>query len=374
MENGPPFRHNIRMNSIWDKLRGHREQREMFRRMLRRNRLAPGYLLVGPSGVGKRLFVQCLAECLLCRHYRPEDLEACGECAGCKPFQAGSHPDFLSVGCPEGKRELPIELFVGPRDRRGQAGLCYELSLRPLPGSRKIAVIDDADLMNEASANALLKTLEEPPEGAILFLLASNPDALLPTIRSRCQLIRFFPLSIADVAALLIEQQVTESSDEAHLAAALSEGSLSQARRLVDPELRDLRTVLYDQLAHPQEIGIQTARKLQEGIDELSGETAEQRQIALWLVRFAAEFFRSALWRLCEGSQVAPWNEVPRVEPAEAWVERLRAAPPTATEVVGELLDRTLQTAEQIDQYASVPLCLEAWFADLARISQPVTK
>ena len=88
--------------------------------MLRRQRLASGYLLVGPEGIGKRLFVQCLAECLFCQRHTAEELEACGECAGCKPFQARSHPDFLSLGCPEGKRELPIELFVGPREREAR--------------------------------------------------------------------------------------------------------------------------------------------------------------------------------------------------------------------------------------------------------------
>jgi len=362
------------MTSLWDKLRGHREQREMFRRMLRRGRLASGYLLVGPEGIGKRRFVQCLAECLLCREHAAEDLEACGRCAGCKPFEAGNHPDFLAVGCPEGKRELPIELFVGPRERRGQAGLCYELSLRPLPDSRKIAVIDDADTMNDAAANALLKTLEEPPDGAVLFLIASNPDALLPTIRSRCQMIRFAPLPAGDVAALLLEQELVESKDEAQIIAALSEGSLAQAKRLIDPELRHLRTVLYDHLGHPPQISIQSARQLLEGVEKLASETAEQRQLALWLVRFAAEFQRSALWRLCEGSQVAEMGDVPRIEQAEAWVGRLRTEHVVSTEVVTELLDRTLLTAEHIEQYASVPLCLEAWFAEMARITQPVAR
>ncbi|MFO0918889.1 MAG: DNA polymerase III subunit delta' [Planctomycetaceae bacterium] len=362
------------MPSIWDKLRGHREQREMFRRTLSRGRLSQGYLLTGPEGVGKRLFAQCLAECLLCRRHTPEELEACGECAGCRPFQAGSHPDFLTAACPEGKRELPIEVFVGPKERRGQAGLCFELSLRPLPDSRKIAIIDDADLMNDAAANALLKTLEEPPEGAILFLIASNPDALLPTIRSRCQMVRFSALSPADVAALLLEQELTETEDEAKLVAALSEGSLAHARRLLDPELRQLRSVLYDQLAHPQELGIATARELQEGLDKLASETADQRNYALWLVRFAAEFQRSALWKLCEGSQVESLRNVPRIEQADAWVQKLRVDPQSATESLMTVMDRTLQTAEQIDQYASVPLCLEAWFADLARLSQPLLR
>lgn len=362
------------MTSIWDSLHGHRPQREMFRRMLRRGRLASGYLLVGPEGIGKRRFVDCLAQCLFCRKHSPEELEACGECAGCKPFAAGSHPDFLAVGCPFGKRELPIELFVGAREQRGQTGLCHELSLRPLPGSRKIAVIDDADTMNDASANALLKTLEEPPDGAILFLIASNPDALLPTIRSRCQMIRFAPLEANDVAALLVEQQLIESPDEAQIIAALADGSLAHAKRLIDPELRQLRTLLYDQLSHPERLGISTARQLQEGMDKLSGEVAEQRQLAHWLVRFTAEFLRSALWRLCEGSQVAEMNNVPHIEQADKWIDRLRSDPTAATEMVTALLDRTLQTAEHIDQNASVPLCLEAWFAELGQLSQPVAR
>lgn len=344
------------------------------RRTLKRQRLASAYLCVGPEGIGKRLFVQCLAECLFCRQHPAADLEACGECAGCKPFLAGSHPDFLSLGCPEGKRELPIELFVGPRERRGQSGLCYDLSLRPLPGSRKIAVIDDADLMNDSAANALLKTLEEPPDGAIIFLIAANPEALLPTIRSRCQMIRFAPLPVGDVAALLLEQQLVESPEEAQIVAALAEGSLAQAKRLIDPQLRQLRTLLYDQLGHTQDIGMSTARRLQEGIDKLSGETAEQRQLAHWLVRFAAEFLRSAMWRLCEGSQVNALPDVPHIEQAMHWVQKLRAEPVRVTETILEMLDRTMQTAEQIDQYVSVPLCLEAWFADMARLAQPIAR
>lgn len=360
-----------RMSSIWDRLHGHREVRELFRRTLRRGRLASAYLLVGPEGIGKRRFVQCLAECLLCRAHSPDELEACGKCAGCKPFQAGSHPDFIAIGCPEGKRELPIELFVGSLDRRGQAGLCYELSLRPLAGSRKIAVIDDADTMNESASNALLKTLEEPPEGAVLFLIASNPDALLPTIRSRCQLIRFSPLPASDVAALLLEQQLVETAEDANLVASLAEGSLAHAKRLVEPELRQLRTLLYDQLAHPHELGIASARRLQEGIDKASGEASEQRKLALCLVRFAAEFLRSALWRLCTGpSESREGESLPRIEQAETWASRMRADPAAATEAVMEMLDRTLRTAEQIDQYVSVPLCLEAWFADLGRVGQ----
>ena len=172
-------------------------------------------------------------------------MEACGECTSCRPFQAGNLPDFLFVERPEGKREVPLDLIIGPKERRGQEGLCHDLSLRPLAGSRKVAIVNDADTMNDESANAFLKTLEEPPERAVLMLIASNLDAVVPTIRSRCQLVRFAPLSRADVEALLIEQGLVSSTDEARLAGSLCEGSLTIARQLLRPELRDLRSALY---------------------------------------------------------------------------------------------------------------------------------
>ncbi|MEI8018151.1 MAG: DNA polymerase III subunit delta' [Schlesneria sp.] len=233
--------------SIWTSLCGHAEQREMFRRTIRRHRLSQAYLFIGPEGIGKQQFARRLAQSLLCQNSGEDPLEACGDCSGCKPFLAGAHPDFLYVGCPEGKRELPIALLVGPEERRGQEGLCHDLSLAPLPGSRKVAIVDDADTMNDASANSFLKTLEEPPERAILLLIASNLDALLPTIRSRCQLVRFSALETSDIEKILLEQDLVQSDADAKFASALSEGSLSTAKQLLEPELRELRTLLYTQ-------------------------------------------------------------------------------------------------------------------------------
>lgn len=234
--------------SIWSSLRGHSEQVEMFRRTIRRHRLSQAYLFVGPSGIGKHQFARRLAQALLCHQIGIDPLEPCGGCSGCRPFLAGSHPDFLYIGCPEGKRELPISLLVGSDERRGQEGLCHDLSLAPLPDSRKVAIVDDADTMTEAGANSFLKTLEEPPDRAVLFLIASNLDALLPTIRSRCQLVRFAPLLPSDVEAMLIEQDLVQSDADAKFASELSGGSLTTARQLLEPELRAIRSLLYSQL------------------------------------------------------------------------------------------------------------------------------
>ena len=100
-----------------------------------------------------------------------------------------------SVARPPGKSFIPVDLFIGDREHRSQEGLCHRLSLRPASEKRRIAIIEDADFLNEEGANCLLKTLEEPPPGSVLILIGTSQQRQLPTIRSRCQVIRFRRLS-----------------------------------------------------------------------------------------------------------------------------------------------------------------------------------
>ena len=355
--------------SIWSTLRGHLDQREMFRRAVGRGRLSQSYLFVGPDGVGKQLFARRLAQCLLCREPGGDALEACGECTSCRPFQAGNHPDFLFVDRPEGKRELPLDLIIGPKERRGQEGLCHDLSLRPLAGSRKVAIINDADTMNDESANAFLKTLEEPPERAVLMLIASNLDAVMPTIRSRCQLVRFAPLSRADVEALLIEQGLVASADEARFAGSLCEGSLTIARQLLRPELRDLRSALYSAISQSNFSGPSLAKSLFETIDSISADTPEQRVHANWLIRFAVEFYRSALHGLSQtaNSETADTGLIPE---ARAWAKAMTLRG-ESIELTGALIERSIDATSHVEQNVGVALVLETLLCDLARISRP---
>lgn len=347
--------------SIWTSLRGHADQREMFRRTIQRGRLSQAYLFVGSEGIGKSQFARLLAQCLLCQSPGEDPLEACGECAGCRPFLAGSHPDFLRVGCPEGKRELPIALLIGSDQSRGQEGLCHDLSLAPLPHSRKVAIVDDADTMNEASANAFLKTLEEPPDRAVLFLIVSNLDAILPTIRSRCQLVRFSPLSNDDVKELLIEHQLVESSDEAEFASSLSDGSLAVAQQLLDPELRSLRTFLYSQLGQMNFSGLSLSKQLMEGLSKISSQVADQRRNAQWLIRFAVEFFRQAMWVSLHQTPSSP------IEQTGPFASKMLSAghPP---EQFGTLIDRTIDASRHIDDNVPVAMTLDSLFDDLSRL------
>lgn len=198
---------------------GHARQIELLRRIAREGRLAHSLLLAGPPGVGKRLVAGALAELLLCEE---KGADACGRCDSCRQLAAGSHPDVLLISLPKGKREIPI-------DRAREVN--QFLRLKPLRGEHKVALVDDAHLLNLPAQNALLKGLEEPPPGSLAILVAHNPDALLPTIRSRCQRLVFAPLDDAEVAHLLA-QRLGLSPDEAARVAAAADGSPGRALEL----------------------------------------------------------------------------------------------------------------------------------------------
>lgn len=327
---------------VWDDFRGHREQIEMFRRAVDRGRTAHAFLLIGPAGIGKRLFARNIAQCLFCTRTANADLDACGTCPACQQVQAETHPDLLQIGCPEGKSELPIELLVGTPDRRGREGLCHDLSLRPMSADRKVAILDDADLMNEASANALLKTLEEPPAGSILFLITPAVEPILPTIRSRCQPIRFHPLAESDVADLLVAHGDETDPQAATIIARMSEGSLAVAAQLLDEGVRGLRSRLEEVLRGTGTDAMAAAKSVTEAVEELAKDLPTQRRHAGWLIRFAVQFYTSQLES---------------------------ASDETADRLVRQM-ERCLEAQEHIDGAMPIPLCLEGLCVDLARLGR----
>ncbi|WP_437203319.1 DNA polymerase III subunit delta' [Planctomicrobium sp. SH664] len=325
---------------IWERVIGHQQQVEMFRRAIRRGRLAHAYLLVGPSGIGKRLFARTLAQCLFCERYPEEALDACGVCSACCQMEAGTHPDLLTVELPEGKRELPIELLAGDRDHRGRAGLCYDLALKPMSASRRIALIDAAETMNEASANSLLKTLEEPPVGSILFLLTPETEPILPTIRSRCQPIRFHPLTDEQVLTLLQDQQ-----HDGQLAdvVRMSEGSPSVARQLLEPALQKLWKTVEAVLSGREVDALKGIQQITTALEELGTDSASQRLNMRWALKFVVEALRK---------QLQQTEEVARLDQ------------------LGNMLDRCFEADLHLRQTMPIPLCLEALMTDLGRQSR----
>lgn len=349
----------------WEGLIGHEEQREMLRRSVARGRLGQTYLFAGPSGIGKRRFALGLAECLLCEKQSENNLDACGVCSGCKQVRALSHPDLLRVDCPEGKSELPLELFLGSSERRGKEGLCFELSLKPMSGRYKIAIINDAELLNDEGANALLKTLEEPPPHSLLILLATTPDALLQTIRSRCQIVRFSPLPTAAVRELLLREGMTDDPDQATEIAELSQGSLDTAAELLETHLGAQRIALFDLLSASPFQSQRIAAQVLSALEEVGTESSTQRNFAGWTIRFCIQFYHRSLLALA-GTPSRP-AEIPQIA---KYVSRFQEPTPEVFESIGELLERCITAERQLDRKVSTPLCLEALFDDLGHIGR----
>src|SRR4051794_15259841 len=155
------------MGLSWQRVRGHDSQREGFRRAVARGRLAHAYLFAGASGIGKRLFARELARVLLCEARPADRWDACDRCPACVQVEAGTHPDFYTAARPESSLEFPIDLM---------RQLCHSFALKSARGHGTVVVLDDADDLNEEAANCFLKTLEEPPAGAVLILLGTSPE------------------------------------------------------------------------------------------------------------------------------------------------------------------------------------------------------
>ena len=337
--------HAAPAGSVWGDFRGHGPQVAGFRRALARGRLASGLLLAGPAGVGKRLFADTLAACLLCVEIPEDELEACGACPSCVAAAAGTHPDLHRVAVPEGKREIPLSAFVGEKEERGTAGLCHALSRRPLLSGRRVAVLEGAEKWTTEAANAFLKTLEEPPGRSVLVLLSDRPESLLPTIRSRVQTVRFGPLPDADVAALLSEHGVAADAAEAGRLAKLARGSLDAAGKLTDPAVRGLREVVRNHVGRGSPAA--SAKAVVAAVDAAGSDPPSKRAAAGWVLTFCAELFGDRLAGECEA--VADG-----------------AASPDAPEAAAAALDRIAEAETQIDRYTSAPQVVEALVADLA--------
>ena len=166
----------------------------LLRRSLLAGRLAQAYLLVGPPRVGKFSLALLLAQSLLCR----ETPRPCLDCTVCRRIQRCSHPDVALLGVAREEKERERE--IGVDEVRAMQHLA---SLAPVEGTHKVVVVDGPERMTRSAANALLKTLEEPPSNVVMLLLAADETGLLATVASRCQRIEMRRCGRAEIMALL---------------------------------------------------------------------------------------------------------------------------------------------------------------------------
>lgn len=220
---------------MFGNLTGNEKVKDLLRRLKATQRIPNAVLFAGPEGVGKKQFALELARSVIC--HSPNEGEPCESCTACLRSRQLNIPesekkeDYQSVNF-SGHPDLG---FIVAHNKNilvdAIRSLENEANYRPYEAEGRFFIIDDAHKMNDAASNALLKTLEEPPATTHLFLVTSKPDALLSTIRSRCQTIRFSPLSHAEIAVHLSSGGIHKGKDS-ELVARLSNGSISRALEL----------------------------------------------------------------------------------------------------------------------------------------------
>ncbi len=226
---------------------GHSWAIDLLERSIRGGRVAHAYLISGPAQVGKALLALRLAQALNCEHGGPGP---CLECRSCRRIERGNHPDFRIASLATQAANAKGDEAIRQRDlkidtiREWQA----DITLKPYEAQRRVFILQDAERMSDAAANAMLKTLEEPPPYATLLLVANTAGDLLPTIVSRCQSLKLRPVQRSILAEALQERGV--SAEDARLLAAWSGGRPGWALRMLEtPDDLAAQQSLLDELA-----------------------------------------------------------------------------------------------------------------------------
>ena len=214
------------------------DQWERLMEMQQQDRLPHAILLCGPDGIGLKQFAQSAAMQLLCLSKQPESNHACGTCQSCQLYNAGNHPDLNHIEPEETGKQLKIAQV---------RELIEYVALKSFSGKQKVAIIEPADAMNRATANALLKTLEEPPSQSMLFLLSHRPSKLPITIRSRCQRIDFKP-AYKQTDIDWLNNQMDDSKLSAEALLRLAGGGPLKALSLIGDEQLEFRHTLVNDL------------------------------------------------------------------------------------------------------------------------------
>ncbi len=201
----------------FDKILGHEKQIEALKNSIKKKNISHCYLFEGEKGLGKRDLALAFSKTLLCRE---GEEEPCNRCSSCIKFDSGNHPDFKILSPEKGLiKKSEIEKLIN------------SMATSPFESTRKVFIIDDCDMMRLESQNALLKTLEEPPEYINIILVTSSSSKLLPTILSRCQIIKFYPLDISKIMELLIKDYGINEA-QAKFIAGFSKGSVEKSIEL----------------------------------------------------------------------------------------------------------------------------------------------
>ena len=315
---------------------GHDRIIEVLQRSLRGGKTAHSYLFEGIRGCGRKKTALALIQALFCTTL-PDD--ACGVCPSCRKIVGGNHPDIHFIAPLPDKRDISIEQL-----REMQ----HILSLRPYEAPRKVCIIDPAERMSVSAANSLLKTLEEPPGNALIILLTENAGMLLSTVRSRCQLIRFAPLSPEHVSTLL--ERSGMSAETATLVAPMSGGSLQKALELDNEALTSRREAV---LSKVSQLAINRIATVFDAAEELSG----NRDATLELLDMLLSFFRDVVHLGAGSGDIVNRQDKSAIEA----IASRRSLPRNL-----ELLEQIYETRRDVQRNANPKLALDYLFIRLA--------
>lgn len=310
------------------------------------------YLLAGPEGIGRRTLAVRFAQALNCQN-PPEPGGFCGTCRECRQIAALAHPDLSLLVPAAGHKDILIDQV---------RELQHTLALAPYAARYRIALLPDFQRANTQAANALLKTLEEPPERVILLLTADALENLLPTIISRCEVIRLRPAAIASAQEYL-QAEKGVPPEQAQLLAHLTSGRIGAAIRLAeDPETLDRRRehleTLLSLLPAPRYERFKLAEGLAKSYDTARVKAGEV--LPLWLSFWRDVFVRAS------GAELALVNL-----DFEAQVDQVAAR--VSPQAARALILAHEEALEQLNAYANVRLLLEALMLRWPFLAQPVS-
>lgn len=207
----------------FQEIAGHQKVKEYFKKVINTDQISHAYILTGEEGSGRKTLAKAFAMTLLCENSK---VEPCGTCHSCKQFLANSHPDVIYV-----KHEKAGS--IGVDEVRKQ--IVNDVAIKPYSSAYKIYIIDEAEKLTQGAQNALLKTIEEPPEYVILIFITNNSESFLPTILSRCVTLKLQPIYSTIIKEELLKRYDI-TTQQAELYAAMSRGSLGKALSYVESE------------------------------------------------------------------------------------------------------------------------------------------
>ena len=331
------------MKEAFSQIIGQNEVKNLLVRALESQSLSHGYLFEGPAGLGKRKTAVELASAILCR----EEEAPCGRCSSCRQVEAGTHAEFRWIQAPQEGKETVVSVEM-------IRSLIRDIYLKPYEGDHKIYVVPEAETMTPQAQNALLKTLEEPPDHSVMILVSAQPERLLPTIRSRCQRLVFRPVS-RQAIQLHLQDKKGIPEDKAISLAAFANGVPERALEMLENEASQQR---YRQF-------LQLTDSLIQGQYALAMEKGEflqqEKNQTLWVLAIWQEWLRDLQILLMEGGEelLIHRNQLERLrKQASAY-----SAPVIKT---GMLMLETAQ--EDLRNYGNLSFVVESLLINLVRL------